>query len=202
MKHLRMIGLAAMAAMALMGGANVGTASATTLTSATGTIYTGELHASQEAGTSSLLEAGFANITCTESTALVGLNAQSDTTTVAGPIRTLLFGKTATPCNATVIVLKNGSLEIHAGGGNEVNGTITGKEIEVTVAALGISCVYGTAAGTDLGAFTGTQATGSTATLDIEANLPLISGPFPCARPARWTAKYKVTTPDNLWLDG
>jgi hypothetical protein len=203
MKHLKMFGLAAMAAMALMGLVGVGSASATTLTSPTGTVYTGEIDASLEPGTSALLEAGFFNITCTTSTVKGQPNAQSDTTTVNGPINTLTFGSTATPCNATVTVITNGSLEIHAiGTGNEVNGTLTGKSSEVTVAALGTSCVYGTSTGTDLGTLTGTQKTGGTATMDIEASLPRISGGFACANPAKWTGKYTVTTPDSLWIDG
>ena len=182
MKHFKIIGLAVMAAAALMAFAS--TASATVLTSPSGTEYTNTL--TSTATESLLLKAGFANITCTEST--VSGKVEVNTTSAEGKITTLSFGNCG---GVTVDVLKNGSLKVASGG------AVTGKESEVTVSTLGTSCVYGTGAGTSLGTLKG----GTTASLQISASLNKISGGFLCANPASWSGKYTVTTPDTLVVD-
>jgi len=202
MKYLKMLGLAVVAAAALMAFVGASSASATTLTCTNppGTKVTcpagTTIHATAES--SLTLKAGFANITCTEST-VHGLtsNTGSATETVKGNIEALTFGA----CNATVNVIKKGSLEIHTQNATaNNNGTLTGTGSEVTVSTLGVSCVYGTPTATDLGTLTGsTSRGGSTATMDISAELTKISGGFACANPAHWEGSYTVTSPD--WLD-
>lgn len=184
MKHLKIIGLAAVAAMALMAFAS--TASATVLTSPAGTEYTGEISATPES--SLLLKASFANITCTAGT--VAGKVETNTTTASGKITSLSF----TSCNATVTVLKNGSLSIASGG------TVSGSGSEVTVSLFGTSCTYGTGAGTTLGKLT-SGTTSTDATMTINANLPLISGGFACGNPANWSGSYLVTKPTPLIVD-
>jgi hypothetical protein len=181
MKHLKMLGLALVAAASLM--AFAGSASAAVLTSPAGTDYTGTLEST--ATESLLLKAGFANITCTAST--VSGAVKTNTTVAEGAITTLSFSN----CNATVDVLKNGSLKVASGG------AVTGSGSEVTVSALGTSCVYGTGAGTSLGTLKG----GTPASLTINASLPKISGGFACASPAGWSGKYTVTQPTTLLVD-
>jgi len=189
MKYVKMLGLAAVAAMALM--AFAGSASATVLTSPSGTQYKGEINASAES--SLLLKAGFANITCTESSvAGTPTNFGSSTTTVSGPISTLTFSS----CNATVTVLKKGSLEIHTIGKGP-NGTLTSTGAEVTVATGGVSCTYATN-NTDIGTLTGTTTAGTKATMDISASLTKSAGGFLCASPAAWEGSYWVTKPVPL----
>jgi hypothetical protein len=192
MKHVKMLGLAVVAAMALM--AFAGSASATVLTSPAGTQYKGEINASAEPGTSLLLKAGFANITCTQSTvAGTPTNFGGAAATVSGPLSTLTFSS----CNATVTVLKKGTLEIHAIGTGP-NGTLTSSGAEVTVATGGVSCTYGTT-NTDIGTLTGSKNLGvKTATMDISANLTKTAGGFLCASPAAWEGAYVVTKPDYL----
>lgn len=208
MKYLKMLGLAVVAAAAVMAFVGAGSASATTLTctnpegSGTKVVCPAGTEIVATAESSLLLKAGFANITCTEST--VGgktSNAGSSTETVKGAIETLTFNG----CNATVTVIKKGTLEIHTHTEGVTNsiGTVTGAGSEVTVSTLGVSCVYGTS-NTDIGTLTGSPHTtstgvGPTATFDINANLPKISGGFACASPAAWEGKYKITKPD--WLD-
>ncbi|HYH54077.1 MAG TPA: hypothetical protein VD761_08095 [Solirubrobacterales bacterium] len=186
MKHLKMLGLALVAAAALM--AFAGPASATTVTSPAGTEYTGEINAT--ATSSLLLQAGFANITCTESV-VKGKIESNGGATASGKITTLSFSA----CNATVDVLKNGSLSIASTGGG--SGTVSGSGSEVTVSTLGVSCVYGTAGGTALGTLTG----GTPAKMTINAKLPKISGGFLCASPASWSGSYQVTSPGTLLVD-
>jgi hypothetical protein len=183
MKHLKMIGLALMAATALMAFAS--SASATVLTSPANTEYTGELDAS--ATESLFLEASVFNVTCTGST--VKGTVTTNTTVASGAISSLTY----TGCDATVKVIANGSLE--------VKGTPTGDVYtsgnKVTVEKIGISCVYGGGAGTKIGTMKG----GTTASMQIEASLPKQEGGFLCAANAKWTGKYTVTAPDTLILE-
>lgn len=119
--------------------------------------------------------------------------------TVKGNISTLTFGK----CNATVTVLKKGSLEIHTRTEKaDGNGTLTSSGAEVTVVFAGFHCVFSTN-NTDLGTLTGSTATEGNATLDIEATIPRTggsSGIF-CGSTAQWTGAYKVTQPVVLGVD-
>jgi len=86
-----------------------------------------------------------------------------------------------------------GSMTIHPSGEVKAIGS------EVTISALGTSCVYG--GGPTPGTKLGTLAAGATATLSIRAQVPKISGGFSCASPGEWTGKYAVTTPDTLLLN-
>jgi len=202
MKLLKMAGLAAIAALGLMAFAGAGSASATTLTCTNppGTKVTcpAGTNVDLSAESSLLIKAGFANITCTEST-IKGKtsNTGSATETVKGNIETLTFS----PCNATVTVLRKGSLEVHTDeeGITSGNGTLTGSGTEFTVAVSGVTCTYGTS-NTDLGTLTGSSPkSNATATLDLTADLLKFAGGFLCASPARWEGTYTVTEPD--WLD-
>lgn len=194
MKHLKMLGLAVVAAAAFMAFAS--SASAGIVTSTAGVDYTGEINATASSGTTLLLKAGFANITCTEST--VKGKIEKNESTASGKIGTLSFSS----CNATVDVLKNGSLEIRSTSTvGDHDGTLFGSESEVTVSLLGTSCVYGTSTGTHLGTLTGKTAGEGDAILHLEASLPRISGGFACANPASWTGTYTVTSPTPLWVD-
>jgi hypothetical protein len=159
------------------------------LTSPANTEYAGEITAT--ASSSLLLQAGFANITCTESTVKGSIEA-STATSASGKIGTLTFAN----CNSTVDVLANGSLEVVSAGGGK--GTVKGYGTQVTVSTLGVSCVYGTGTKTTLGTLTG----GTPATMNIKASLPKISGGFLCASPASWSGSYTVTSPGTLLVDG
>ncbi|MDQ3724723.1 MAG: hypothetical protein M3335_02340 [Actinomycetota bacterium] len=188
MKYIKMMGLLAVAAAALM--AFVGTASATVLESSGGNLPSGTKV--ESTGTNAVLEAGFATIECAHSEVDGKTsNAGGASETVEGSITTLSFKE----CNATVKVLKNGKLIVHHSSGS--NGTVTSEGAEVTVAIGSTSCVYGTTAGaTSIGTLSG----GSPAKLNASASLTRISGGFLCANPAKWTATYTVTTPNPLYV--
>jgi hypothetical protein len=184
MKYLKMLGLVAVTAVAMMGFA--GSASAT-FTSPKGTEYTGEFAAS--AGSSLRLKAGL-DVTCTEST-VKGLITTNDPDHGSGPLTALSFGG----CNGTVDTLSIGSL------------TFSGDELfaigsNVTVEQFGITCTYGGGSGTQIGTLTNTGSAGNeTVTLDVNANLPKQAGGASCANVGVWSGSYIVTTPHENFLD-
>jgi len=181
MKHLKMIGLALVAAAAFM--AFAGNASAApTLTSPAGTEYTGTLTAT--ASSSLLLKATFANVTCTSST-VSGTISTNTETHATGNISTLDF----TNCSTTTDVLANGSLTVNQ------KGEVFGSNSRVTMVAFGVDCVFGTTTNTKLGTLKG----GTPATMTISATLPLIEGSaFACGSTGTWSGSYTVTTPGTL----
>jgi hypothetical protein len=171
-----------------------GSASAATFTAPAGTAYTGALSSSLETGSSALLKAGFANITCTSST-VAGKVTTNNESEASGSIETVSFSNCG---EATVTTLNSkGTLKI-------VKGThaVSGTGVEVTVSQFGTSCVYGFGAGTALGGMTNTVVGGvDKITLDVGANLPKVSGGFLCASPASWTAGFIVTSPSTSFVD-
>jgi len=210
MKYLKMLGLAAVAACALLAVVGVGAASATTLTCAEktpdGTHHelklcsnTQILHAVSVG--KAVLDAPFGNIECNSTTHGTITNPGSASTTASGPIPKggLIFNECGSD---TVTVLKEGSLEIHTDveGVTDFNGTVTSIGAEVTIVHLGFHCIFGTGAGTDIGTLTGSTTTGKTATMHIKATIPRTggsSGAF-CGSSAPWTGTYDITTPDTL----
>ena len=212
MKYLKMLGLAAVAAAALMAFVGGSTASATVLCKTTPTkpqtpegttcppnqAYPAgtKIHAVNEEHT--VLTTEFLNVTCTESTVEGETeNEGSATETVKGPITVLTFNG----CNCTVNVLKRGSLEVHWIEGTH-NGTLKSSGAEVTVECSTIfgkvHCIYTTNA-TDLGTLTG----GKTATMDISsAGIPRVTTSALCDPTSNWDAKYNITTPDELYVAG
>ena len=199
MRHLKIIGLLALAAAALMALA-AGPASATTLTSPTGTVTTGPIHfVSEEKAVSGtthiLMHNEAANIEC-NSTLEVSLSTHGSGVTAKGNISNLQF----TNCTGgwTYEVISNGSLEIHWTSG--YNGTVTwsGTTIRATL-HLGIfgtvECNYATN-NTDIGTITG----GNPATLHLETKMPKESGSALCgSSSANWTGAYKTTS--ELYVD-
>jgi len=205
MKYVKMLGLAAVAAAALMAFVGAGTASATALCSTetspcTGTKYGvgTEIKSNLKAGKEAVLTAGFATVKCTESTVNGKVtNAGGAAATVVGSIETLTFGS----CNCTVTVLNKGELEVHYTSAGD--GTLTGKNSSVTINCSGISCIFGTAAaGTTIGTVTGAEK----ATLVANAKLPYIAGDasnFTCtlgSGTGTWNAEYEATAPKNLYI--
>jgi len=223
MKYLKMLGLAAIAAGALMAFVGAGTASATTLTCTEPagtkvTCKTGTVIKAASEGHAILDNSILGNIECNSTVEGPTSNEGSSSTTVSGSISK--GGLTFTNCTSAVVaVLKEGTLEIHTeytkeADGHETqnlastnNGTLTSSGAEVTVEKAGFHCIYGTSS-TDIGTLTGSttvaKAKGvetATATLDIAASVPRVggrSGAF-CGGSAPWTGSYIVNSPD--WLD-
>jgi hypothetical protein len=198
MKYLKMLALAAMACTALMAFAS--TASATTLKSGgtggtvlkTGSTITGTLKSKTSATLSDT--SGFIQNTCTSST-VSGTTSNETGTTVTGTITTLDFAS----CTRPTVTLKGGTLHVASIAGTD-NGTVTGSGSEVeTEVPGGGHCVYGTSTGTHLGTLVGATSSTGTASLSINAVLPLIKTVNGvCSSTAKWVAEYTVTTPVGL----
>ncbi|HEY8501511.1 MAG TPA: hypothetical protein VIL21_02395 [Solirubrobacterales bacterium] len=205
MKYIKMLGLLAVAAGALM--AFAGSASATEVTSE-GKLYTGVIKAT--AGETTLH--GIKTITCKKSTVEGAVETHGSSVTASGKITHLKFEECGTD---HVTVLKPGTLTVHTEyktvvDANEThtwvccepnngNGTLTssGAEITIQVTSLGISCIF-TTNETDIGRVTG----GTTAKLDIDSSsIPRTGHSIFCGGSGEWTGSYTVNTPDNLTID-
>ena len=201
MKYLKIIGLAAVAAMALTAFVGAGTASAQTLYTYTTpsendpTPVATELVSTLEAGTSAILKdtLGGVNDTCTGSE-VKGKIGTNTTTDAGGAISHLTF----TGCSHTTHVLANGELEIKNIAGT-TNGTVVSKGAQVTIKStiFGVSCTANTGAGTTIGTLTGAKAHTAKATMDINGVITLENG---CGD-STWTGKYEVTSPVGLTVD-
>jgi hypothetical protein len=181
MKYVKMLGLLAVAAAALM--AFAGTASATILTSPEGTTYTGSIVATSS---NSELDGAFVTVKCGSSTA-EGTVESHGGAEVTGNISSLTF----TECNYATTVKNAGSLGI-----NNTNGVkSTGAEVSIAT-SIG-TCVF-TTNGTAVGSLT----EGAGASLDINSSkIPRTGGNFLCGSSGTWTGNYSVTTPSSLWVD-
>jgi hypothetical protein len=199
MKYLKMLGLAAVAAMALAAFVGAGTASATVLCKTTSTpcnsIYgKGTVLVTSLSG-SNLIEttSGSTLTTCTgTSTKATIENAGGSTSTVVAPLTEMV----ASGCTGIVNTLKLGTLEIHHITGTD-NGTITGLFSEVTTALFGTTCTYGAGAGIDAGTLTG----GESPTIKVNEIVKKVAGGFVCPAEVRWTASYNVTSPKPLYVE-
>jgi len=227
MKYLKILGLAAVSAAALMAFVGAGTASATVLCTTEGIKNGGvtgttcpegwavpaktKIHAVLEAETHATLtdENGNKVVTCKESTVEGETsNEGSQTETVSGGVTILTFGNCSSPLTGgtcTVATIKGGTLEIHWIEGSH-DGTLTSNGATVTTQCTSIfgniHCLYVTE-NTHLGRLTGSATTGGTATMDIESAF-ISQEPTSglCPAKAFWDAKYLVTTPDVLNVSG
>ena len=208
MKYLKMLGLAAIAAGALMAFAGAGTASATglTCTEPLGTTVNCPSPVTIHAVNEGIITLDSAvKIECEESTVHGPATTGSSTETPNGAIETLTFSK----CGGWTVTVKNkGTLEIHTDpmdaetGLANRNGILTSKGAEVTVEGFGLHCIYGTPESTEIGTVTGSSVTGGTAVLHITAQIKRIggrSGAFCGGEFSSWTGTYSVTTP--MFLD-
>ncbi|MDQ3726101.1 MAG: hypothetical protein M3335_09505 [Actinomycetota bacterium] len=194
MKHLKMLGLAAIAAMGLMAFVGAGTASATTLfTDSAKTIHypagtTVDL--SMATGKSSLSKSGSTTIaTCTGGT-FHGKTAN----TTGERIQIKNENVTWTGCSQTTHTVSNGSLEI--GWTSGTSGEVIGKATQWTYGIFGTSCTYGFGEGVKLGTLTGASA----AALKINANVPRTAGGFLCPSTTTWEAEYVITVPHAIYI--
>ncbi|MGN6274963.1 MAG: hypothetical protein ACTHNP_03415 [Solirubrobacterales bacterium] len=198
MKYLKILGLAAVAAAALMAFVGAGTASATTLCKTTSTPCASlatTLESSLETGKTAKLEAGGIVLDeCSESGVSGTIEEQGSTVTAKGKVKkeNLTWGTT---CTHTTDTLAGGELEVHAITSSD-NGTVTATGFEVTVNTIFGSCIYGfRTEHKDLGTLEG----GTTPKLVINTNVPLISGP--CPTTSTWNATYLVTNPKPLYVE-
>jgi len=200
MKYLKMLGLAAVAALALMAVVGARDASATTLKvngiTQTGTV---EIGASLEGGTKIIWKDG-AGTTLDE---CFGSEIEGKVTTVTGAsVSGPLSKLTISLCSHTTTTLAPGHLSITQIG-STANGTVVsiGAEITIVSTTFGASAVCKTGAGTDIGTLTG--ATNGTSNTSKFATLDL-NGKISCGilGTSTWTGSYIVTSPVELAVTG
>jgi hypothetical protein len=205
MKVLKMLGLTAMAAAALMAFLGAGTASATVICK---TVPTAGVcpegwdypagtkgKASLRASTSALLEttSGAEIATCTGSTVEgTSENTGGATSTVKSTLTTLTWEG----CNQTTDTINPGTGELHWIPGTN-NGTLVTFGTIVTMGLFGVSCSYGTGEGTTMGTTVG----GNPGRLMVNAVVPRVAGnTLLCPPSARFTAEYVATEPTAAWV--
>jgi hypothetical protein len=189
MKYVKMLGLAAVAAMALMAFVGVGSASATTTFCKTAASpcpaewdypNTTTIHATQ-VGSGKFAVPGI-TVTCTEST-LHGFVTENSKVSVAE--ESLTFGG----CNTTVKTVKGGTLSVAASGSG--NGNVSASTVEVTINIGGVSCIFGAGESTNLGTYTESN----THITISEKTINKTGGSFLCPGSGTWTTTYKITQP-------
>jgi len=210
MKYLKMLGLAAVAATALM-AFGAGSASATELCKVTespcsaanmygpGTLY----HAHLKAGTEAVFTAGFATTKCSQQT------LELEQTTTGGPnetvktnIKAITFPEAS--CNCKYTVTAQGSLEVHTDDPTKVtdHGTVTGTGTRYTINCSGVSCIFGTEV-TDVGTLDG-SATDPILTTSTQAKyFTGDASNFTCtlgSGTASWKAEHTFTKPLGLFV--
>ena len=203
MKYIKILGLLAVAAAALM--AFAGVASATTVTSPAGTKYLGELHASSEGH--AILHNPIAKIECNSTVnGHVEVNGAKDekgnTLPASGEITTLTFSPCTDDWHVTTVT--PGTLSIVSNGNGTGDLFSNGATVEST--RFGVSCRYKTN-NTTIGTVTsavfdkeGKEVTN--ATLHIQANIPFHSGSFLCGSGATsWTGSYIINSPKGVVID-
>jgi hypothetical protein len=190
MKHLKMMGLAAIAALGLLAFVGAGTASADLYTDEAKTIkypIGTTIESSLVTGKSAVLKSGSTVIaTCTGGS--VHGTTETETGTVTGSVKK--EDLTWTGCSQTTHTVADGKLSI------ESNGTVTSSGSQVTLGIFGASCTYGTQEGTTLG----TLSSGAEPKLVIKANIPRVAGGFLCPSTGTWEAEYVVTAPHAVFV--
>jgi hypothetical protein len=209
MKYVKILGLAAVAAAALMAFVGASSASATVLCKTPGTgattgttcpegwAYPANTHIHAVNVGTVKLDTTFKNVECSNSTITGDTNTEgSATETITGPEGTLTF----TNCNCTVTVLKAGFIEIHWIPDTH-NGTLTSDESEVTVTCNtifgSVHCIYETTEDS-IGDVTG----GNPAIFHSTAVIRKKPTNGLCSEESTWTATYEVTEPKPLYVTG
>jgi|GEM_PF-2032836 len=202
MKYVKVLGLAAVAAMTLMAFLGTGTAAATTLCQ-TAINAKEECDAGWTWPEKTTIGAALKLGTKTEFRTTNNLlgdeclasEIESGTTNETGAsvnasVNLLRFGG----CTSKTAVLKQtGTLAVtHTAGTN--NGAVSGTGLEITVTIFGESCVYGLGTGTALGSLEG----GAPAHITVNAVVKLQAGSgVNCPTTTRWTATYILIFPEE-----
>jgi hypothetical protein len=214
MKHAKMLGLLAVAALAVMAFVGVSSAAAAKVCSTTGTgaacaaghgseLTTQALSAKQAATRGIKLTSGFITVECDSS-----ITGES-THTGAGVITSLTFSNCNSSLGACASAGANASKAVPyavsttATGGGNGEMTVTANPITGEFVCAGVTCKYTT---TKAGGGNGKLAvTGSdTAPTVVASSIGLTkeegSSGF-CSATATWEGTYNVTSPTSLWIE-
>ena len=203
MKYLKMLGLAAIAATALIAFVGAGSASATVFCSTESTPCSAkwakgtQLEFSVAPGSSAEWKTGLSTNTCTGGT-LKGtmLNEGGSAETIKLSVAASDFSWTN--CTFSNATLKGGELEIHSISGSN-NGTVTMKGFEFTTSTTQYgSCIYGAGTGVHLGTLTA-SGTGK-AMIGFAVTLTKTGGGFLCPNTMEWIEEWIQTKPEGKAL--
>jgi hypothetical protein len=198
MKYVKILGLLAVAAAAMMSFA--ASASADYVTTTTGgetpALNTETIHAVNEAGTEVILENDISEIKCQTTTAQGKVETHTggaSGTAAAGNLTALTFTNCTDSWHVTTTAF--GSLSVDWTKGH--NGDVFSNGTKVSATRFFVPCNYETK-NTTIGTVTG----GNPATLHIEANIPLAAGSSElCGEgAAKWEGAY-VTTSELYVVD-
>jgi hypothetical protein len=200
MKYLKMLGLAAVAAMALTAFLGASSASATVLCTTTppaGTACGTGWHVDEltlAVGANPLIlknTSGSIEAKCTKAGVTVTKDVTgSATTTAAGevPKTHLTWAPKGEGCTNKTETIAGGTLEIHWIEGTD-NGTVTAKGFEVTVELAGLTCTLGLEGTKSIGDLTG----GAPAVMHVNVGVVKKAGSFLCPTTGIWEGTYEVT---------
>jgi uncharacterized protein (DUF2141 family) len=189
MKYLKMLGLAAVAAMALTAFA-ASTASATTLEIG-GVKQNKAVHiqATLKAGTSAILkdEFGTTTDTCTKSEVTGETESPFTAELIGGAVSVLTFEE----CTHETKVDAKGRLSVTWTGNTTGNVISSGAEVTVKSTFFGATGLCKTGSGTKVGVLHGVASGHATVVID---------GTIPCGilGNSKWEGEYTVTTPTGL----
>jgi len=209
MKCVKMLGLASVAAVALVAFAGASSASATVLCKTTpgglstpcsaNQAYPANTQLLAEASTTVKLDTTFKTVECSSST-IEGTtsNEGSASETVKVPVVRYAYGS----CNCTVSVLKKGSLEIHWIEGTH-KGTVTLNETETTVSCSTIfgtvHCIYVTE-NDSIGDITESSTPSTRAVFHATGPTFRLATNALCSEEGTLTATYEIVSPAPLYI--
>jgi hypothetical protein len=205
MKHLKMIGLAAVAVVALMAIAGAGTASATVIcdtnTNPCTSKWASETQLEFHVKTGTVgkwgTTAGETLVECTEGLLKGRPSAGGATATVKMTVPASDFNWNSGCSGVETKTLEGGTLEIHAISGTG-NGTVTATGFTFTTTLFGSSCTYGFLTTTDMGVLTG-NGTGN-AVLDINTTFSKKEGSIICPTSLAWKEEFAQVLPSGTGL--
>ena len=203
-----MLGLAAVAAMALTAFIGASSVSATVLcttTPAAGTAcgtgwHVDELVASLSSGSSFVVRttSGSVQYTCTVARWTATKTATGGATTT--PVDTvdkanMTWGPLGEGCTTTLDTVAGGTLEVHWIGGTD-NGTVTATGFEWTTVVAGVTCVFGLEGTQSIGDLTG----GAPAVMHVGVVVVKKSGSFVCPPTQVLEGTFQVTNHTAVYV--
>lgn len=192
MKYLKIMGLLAVATVALAGAAS---APAAVFTSPPGSVYTGSVKTTNENGYVQF-ETGVFGVTCNSS-------IEGTAKLPEASVFISLSKPSFSDCTQNVDVESTGGgtfdIDLLPSG----DGTLTWSHltIDLNVTGYGFTCNFAIASKTDAGTLTSSENTGGKATIDLDAKLPRTGGSVLCGTYLRLTGSYLVNSPEYLSID-
>ena len=205
MKHLKLVGLAVVAAMAVI-GVGGGTASATVLCTSSlspcppeskiTTTFDSAILADIRTGTSMELRDTNGQIfsTCTGGTLTLKVSKAGSATET--PVLSSTGGEAWKGCGITPLAA--GSFEVHQIAGTQ-KGTVTATGFEVTFGSGLGDCTYTSGTAQDMGLLT-PSGLAEMAVLDVSMVLTWKAGGFCAGQDFRWLAEMMITQPKPLYV--